>query len=761
MMSRNSSLVNTVSVKGMQRELFSRRIWAAVISWLFFLLYYPAGVIMLITGVQARSQYYQYTARQARYAAMSEVSQWIGLEQTGVWGVVVLAVIIALEGYAYLNNRRKLDFYESQPVPRNTRFWAVYVNGLLLYIVPYLCSLVLSIAVAAGMHAMNVPIAVNGLYAFVRVSFLFLAVYSTAILAVMLTGNLVVAGGITIIFLGLEAMLRSVLYHYAVMLLRTFYSDGMKGTFFSCIGAYSQFLNTDIWREGMITTEESFRIYGIYNIQIPSMQFLGKVFVQGWTYDLRLLILWAATTAIAFICYRKRRTESAGQALAFQVIRFPLKLAVGIPAALFIGKLLTDMYNVSRESAATAITILGIALTAVILGCALEILYDFNIRSVFRRFWQAALAGAAAVLIFSIYRFDLTGYDLYVPDADKVESAALIGEDANRGYVDSNLEYLYDSNAFLNSRMKLTDIGAVEEIALAGQRNRVENDGQSYQYGSGDAKGWEATVFYHMKDGSTIARSITIPYDMKEQTMNAVVGSKEYKEAIYEVYDSFEEDSMKKLAENGYIGYDCGYGTKRTDGSSFEAFARAYAKDLEKYDFTLASTKEPVGVVYVGLQEEQSSYSYMLNYEVYDTYTNTIAFLKEQGIYQESVPTAEQVAKLSVEYYGPGPEDGQSDIDEIDPGMNVDYTYTESSNAGSTRKTYTDKKEMEEILQHVVSASRSAYWKKGQSSEDYYSITLTLEDDAGADSQGYENIWYYNFRAGEVPSFVNRDLGVN
>lgn len=761
MMSKNSSSANTCSVRGMQRELFSRRIWAAVISWLFFLLYYPAGVIMLITGVQARSQYYQYTASQARYAAMSAVSKWIGLEQSGVWGVVLLAVMIALEGYAYLNNRRKLDFYESQPVPQNTRFWAVYVNGLLLYIVPYLCSLVLSIAVAAGMHAMSGPIAMNGLYAFIRVSLLFLAVYSTAILAVMLTGNLVVAGGITIVFLGFEAVLRYVLYHYASMLLRTFYSDGMKETLFSCIGTYCQFLNTDIWREGMITTEESFRIYGIYNIQIPTIEFLGKVFVQGWTFDFRLLMLWAVTTVIAFICYRKRQTESAGQALAFSVIRFPLKLVVGIPAALFVGKLLTDMYNVSRESAATAITIFGIALTAVILGCAMEILYDFNIRSVFRRFWQAALAGAAAALVFCIYRFDLTGYDLYVPAVDKVESAALIGEDANRGYVDSDLEYLYDSYAFLNSRMKLTDIEAVEKIALAGQRNRVEHDGQSYQYGSGDAKGWEATVFYHMKDGSTLARSITIPYDMDEQTMNAVVGSKAYKEAIYEIYDSFDMDSLQKLAENGYIGYDCGYGTRRADGSSFEAFAKAYAKDLEQYDFTLASTKTPVGVVYVGLQEGQSSYSYMLNYEVYDTYTNTIAFLKEQGIYQESVPTPEQVAKISVEYYGPGPEEAQTDIDEVDPGMNVDYAYTEGSSAGSIRKTYTDKKEIAEILQHVESASRTAYWKTGQSSEDYYSVTLTLEDNTGADSQGYENIWYYSFRAGEVPSFVSRDLGVN
>ncbi len=759
MMSKNSSSVKTISVRGMQRELFRRRIWAAVLSCLFFLLYYPAGVIMLITGVQAKSQYFQYTASQMQYASMSQVSRWIGLQQPGVYGVVVLAVLLALEGYSYLNNRRKLDFYESQPVPGTARFWAIYLNGLLLYAIPYACSLLLSVAIAAGMHAMSGPIAVNALYAFVRISFLFLAVYSTAILAVMLTGNLLVAGGLTALFLGFEEVLRYVLYHYASMLLRTFYSDGMKDTIFSCIGAYNQFLNTDIWRRGMTTTEEGYRLYGIYGIEIPTMDFLRKAFVQGWTCDLRVLVLGAVAVILAFVCYKKRKTESAGRALAFPITRFPLKLAVGIPAALFVGVLITNMYNVSRKSAATAITMLGIVLTAVLLACALEILYDFNIRSVFRRFWQAGIVGAAALLIFCIYRFDLTGYDRYVPDADKVESVTLVGEDANRGYVDSTLEYV-DSYTFLKEHMKLTEIEAVREIAFAGQQNRINNDGQSYQYGSGDAQGWEALVFYHMKDGRTIARAITIPYTIDPQLMNAVVGSKEYKKAVYEGSDSLNEKTLQNLAQNGYIGYDCGYGTKRKEGASFEEFYKAYAKDLEQYDFTLASTKEPVGVVYVGLQEGFSSYSYLLNYEIYDTYTNTIAYLKEQGIYQETVPSAEQLAKLSVEYYGPGSGETDVDPDNIDPGMNVDYAYTDSS-AGSTRKTYTDKKQMEEILQHVVSASRTCYWKSAQMTEDYFSVTLTLADDSGADSQGYQNVWYYGFRPGEVPSFVSKDLGVN
>ncbi len=756
MMSKNSSSVNTISIKEMQRPLLGRRIWPAVISWLFFLLYYPAGVIMLITGVQAKSQYYQYTAQQTRYAAMSEVSQWIGLQQAGVFGCVLLAIMIALEGYSYLNNRRKLDFYECQPVPRNTRFWGIYVNGLLLYAVPYLCSLLLSIAIAAGMHVMNGPIAVNGLYAFVRVSLLFLAVYSTAILAVMLTGNLLVAGGLTALLLGFEEVLRYVLYHYAAMLLRTFYANGRGDAIFSCIGAYSQFLNTEIWQEGMVTTEESLRLYGIYGVQIPTMQFLGKAFVQGWTKDLRLLLLWAAATALAFVCYKKRRTESAGQALAFPVIGFPLKLAAGVPIALFIGALITNMYNVSRDSAATTITILGIALTAVILGCALEILYDFNIRSVFRRFWQAAVVGAAAVVIFCVYRFDLTGYDLYVPAADKVESATLIGQDASRGYVGSDLSDVYDTYDFLNSRMRLTDIEAVEDIALVGAQNRIANDGQSYQYGSGDAKGWDATVFYHMRDGRTIARCITIPYDMDAQTMNAVVGSEEYKKAIYEVCDSFDEAAVKKIADDGQIGYDCGYGTNWTEGSFFAEFAKAYAKDLEQYDFTLASTKDPVGVVYVGIKQGQGSYYYIFNCEVYDTYANTIAFLKEKGIYQDRVPAASDVAKLTVEYYGSGDTD---DTDEIDPGMDVYYSYSDNG-AGSTKKVYTDEKDIEEILQHAVSVSLISYWKKDDVTESDYSITVTLQDDGDTDPENYGNTWFYSFRSGEVPGFVSKDMGL-
>ncbi len=53
--------------------------------------------------------------------------------------VIILAVTCGVSMFAYLHNRRKVDFYHSLPISRSRLFAVNYATGALCALVPYSC----------------------------------------------------------------------------------------------------------------------------------------------------------------------------------------------------------------------------------------------------------------------------------------------------------------------------------------------------------------------------------------------------------------------------------------------------------------------------------------------------------------------------------------------------------------------------------------------------------------------------------------------
>ena len=110
-------------------------------------------------------------------------------------------VVLALEGFSFLNKRSDSDFYHSLPVSRNKLFWAISLAALTWIAATVLGSVLLTIIVYTLTKTPFVQ-----LYALVAVPFFTIAstmVFAAAAIAMSLTGTAITGLGLTVLVFGL------------------------------------------------------------------------------------------------------------------------------------------------------------------------------------------------------------------------------------------------------------------------------------------------------------------------------------------------------------------------------------------------------------------------------------------------------------------------------------------------------------------------------------------------------------------------------
>ena len=212
----SSSPKKGLSFFSYHRNLFGRRLWVGVVSIVLQLLFYTVATPLRI--VYDRSQVAdQLTTEIARATYRTKQAQMIFgqmcLSSIAMGLTLLLAVVIAHQGFAYVFSRRELDFYMSQPVKRSRHFRDVYINGIMLFALPYMISVLLGVCVAEGMHSMSTLVFGEILYGMLRMFFFFVGIIrelfrkNTEIVKnafkeidyytiILLTGLFVVIGGI-------------------------------------------------------------------------------------------------------------------------------------------------------------------------------------------------------------------------------------------------------------------------------------------------------------------------------------------------------------------------------------------------------------------------------------------------------------------------------------------------------------------------------------------------------------------------------------
>ena len=305
MTSKNSFLASL-------KEDNRRRLWLWLTSAFMFVIFTAVIFMIMLVSIDETSMIAQYGSRAKDIIAMtartySEV--FLGNSVYRVCLSVLFACVAAFSGFIWMDDKVKVDFYESMPQKKSRHFVVSWLNGIIIYAVTYLIGVLLCYAILASFGFGSCYSLADALSGFAYCLIFFIGVYHLTILAIALTGN-----------------------PFAAVCA------------FFVLSMY-EFLIRCIW-EGFSNLFILYHCYGGEKL-IPEISPFGTL-IQGYIQKdyfgyipaqntVKLLFIAVLFGVLAYIAYIKRPMEAAAKTLAYRWTEIPLKMLIAIPATAATG----------------------------------------------------------------------------------------------------------------------------------------------------------------------------------------------------------------------------------------------------------------------------------------------------------------------------------------------------------------------------------------------------------------------------------------
>ena len=591
--------------------------------------------------------------------------------------ICLLAIVFGIGLFGYLNNRSKVDMLKSIPVKQKTMFLKDYLAGLIIFIVPYMICVIISIIIASAWGFMTMLALEECIYTIFVNLVIFIFYYSLAIVCVCLTGNILVGGGL-IAAVGFGPALTA---------------EMVESFKFFCFGTAT----------GTFDVPSAALIPGLYTNQYVYWLKEMNDLTSEIKYMLTDLIVWiigaAILTVLSYVLYMKRPAEAMHKAVYSKPLRILIKLLIIPAGALFVA---VPVYQSSADS--KWITTIAAVIAAIIIGMTIEGIYAFDIKGAIKSLWSTALGALLTVGILMIFFYDLVGYDAYVPKVSNLKSYAI--ETYPGAYADRYDFKIYDDpgipmdvrwtdrSQFMRDQMFMDTTDAIIKLAQISVRNDLEDTAVENPDISTIA------VFYRLKSGLTTSRFVYVDRSDPETTelLNEIVGDPKYIEALFTAVSQKEELDRA----NAVIRYTNGVGYEIVD-ADVTGIIDAWYEDAEHFDYLKGLKDNPIGVLNFKVQG-------MLEYSlpVYPDFTRTIAMVKQHGGY------------LSNEF-------NSSDIDSVIVTNYHNELYSDPDFYGddpSVVVTIDDPEDIKELLKFVKPVSLMRVWNTYGDEKDSYSVNV-------------------------------------
>jgi ABC-2 type transport system permease protein len=723
MTSENSSLNNV------KKKAYKIRFTPLmVVSLITMLLFYISAVIVLVNRAYMYGVNNLQSSETIHMEQVNAISKVIGFRQIGIIFAIVLAFIFALSEFNYLFSQKQLDFFVSQPTSNKKRFITRYVDGIRNFSFLYLIIIVITLILAAIFGAFTRTLIVEALCAFVYVMAVYLAFYNITILGIMLSGNLFTAIIMSIFWQFVFSVCAALLSFYREIFFITYSTLTKESYFFSPA--------VDV----IHIIEQCSGVFG-YDTGRLTMDNLKSMICSSWLNVLDIALTGLIALFFAVMAYKKRKNEWAGKTICFPIVQKIVKLSLSVLSGLLLGLIIYYIYseyNPSRNYMILAAMVIGCILSAFIIEAYIQADFKLFYKDIFGNI----IALAAVVFIFISLNNDVFGYDSYIPD-ENAYSSYFIVKYSSYGYMDyfnNYNSYRYDDGRArdLEKRMFLTDKSAMKELVDYCNEYVKKNDREKLY-----DKAWAVQVGYRLNSGRVVYRTMYIPYDVDAAIMDRIIGSKEYITSYYDVFKEFPtEHEMFDYA-------DCTFSTESEMVSGvvedYESFKLAYQKDiLENYNYSMATNADFEGLFEISNYEYNDEDYYFVDesYPVYSSYTNTIKYLQDIGVYADSTKDTAYIKSLTVENYYPG-----HDL-EVEDESSLEY-------GNETSVEYTDKAQISEIMKNVVSANFLSDWYPYDKLNNQYGVYVQYKD-INEENTTYTSS-YFMFEKGSVPNFVVED----
>lgn len=647
------------------REDMKRRIWTLALAMLAFVVVLPIYAMLRIDRMKSAIEYDGIEEIYKYFASIGN-NKGIGL----LFIVTIVgAFICGLSGFSYLYSKSKVDLYHSIPVKREKLFVVTYINGVITYVVPYLINIILYLIIGAA-NGLLTKSAVSGAILAFGVNLVgYLLIYSITIIAVMMTGNIIVGILGTAIFM---------IYGPVLLTIKTAIYEIFFKTYYQPIDAQDQ----------LAYISPIFSYYEMIGSTVKSG-------FMGWF--IGVIVVTVIAVVIGVILYRVRPSEAAGKSMSFKSTQSIIKILIVIPTAIVGGLLLMSM----SETTSFAWMVFGIIFIGFLAHGIIESIYNIDFKCMIANKIQLVICIAIALMIAGAAKTDLFQYDSFIPDKDKVESMSVSFDNFDsgiEGYYDFTVvdsternEYNYINPTTYNlSHMELTNYDSAYQLAQYALENNIVDTEKIYENNSEVYVSF--TVKYKLKNKDEKYRFYTVKLNEIMNYINSIYADENYKEGVYQIL----------TVDRGIINSISYYNSaedivdvlKFTEEQKKE-FLDVYTQELKTLTGTEVVTSLPVSQLICQIGNGVNSVS--MSYYIYPQYTKTIEYMKRLGANLDSNINPDNIESINITDYNKKVDatSEQSAINEaVVSKMNYDHQYKQY--------TFTDRDEIEAISKAVI-----------------------------------------------------------
>lgn len=539
------------------RQDLKHKTWMLALSILGNMLALPIAFMIVLGNMN-----YRYDMNEAREQAMYIIRSLGGMVAffdkyaLGLGGVIAVggAIIVGLASFRYLQNKSMSDTFQSIPLKRRDLFLTGYLNGIILWAVPYLGSLLLTLLIAItkfvglknewqkiggekllDMELFELPTMGHLLLIALRTTvillLIYLLVYHLMLLAYMLAGNM-----INTLVLAAIIGAGAISVYGCFMLYNNYYLLTHIERDIESIG-----LKLGLWLSPAALVITDF----VYFMADNTLDF---------SYIIVSVVMTIALGVGAYIAFLKRPTELAEQGVKKKWLTLTCQVLVSFIGAVGGWAITTALVNVFAKGASLLIWGIG---GAVLVGGfvfgVLDVIFNMDFKAFFKHYkWMILAIGLSLVVSISYY-YDLFGYDTYLPKKEQIESIAVGCDDfmSWSGRFDRVLLGENETGEALLDKMKFTNADVAYDFlkiaAKSSEIRRLGDRGREVSVVIIDAAGymddydtlyWEDMyVKVTLKSGRSYYRRYMIPNNVDTTACYEILSSPEYLTTMCQVPD--------------------------------------------------------------------------------------------------------------------------------------------------------------------------------------------------------------------------------
>lgn len=500
------------SSKGLLGDSLRQNLWGFVLGGVGFFFSLLLPVLMTMQrALENRAHQLQESpdlVDQDWQSALSTVSSLLGGGNPFVKTTfIVMAIVCGIAMFAYLHTRQKVDFYHSLPISRTKLFVNNYLTGVIFAVSSYAVMLVIALACAfaMGFGAAVDWSAIGG--AVVSHLIVFLLLYALTVLTTVVCGNTVISL-LLLAWVMLSPMLVYMLY------------SGLCNKF------YQTYTMQSVDMKAVFHLAPVVQFFSLDGLRYERVEYVEQTSALGLL--LVYLVAAVAVTVLSWYLFRIRKSERAGVALAFTPAKLPIKvymcLIMGVAFGLGFGMIAGDFWFW-----------VGLVLGAVLCHWIVEMIYAFDFHAIFAK--PVHLAAILVVLFAGTLcmRFDVTGYDTWLPDRNSIQAVSISG----------------------STDEKLTGADNIDAVYQLAEMGTQVNQGALYEEGN-----YHGLTLRFWLGGRTAIRYYLLPYNEEVNViLRQVYHSEEYKRAAWPLFqiDVDQQNTEKRFSVDIYTnegGYE-------------------------------------------------------------------------------------------------------------------------------------------------------------------------------------------------------------